>query len=168
MQQKIMSRTKMLSVNPRITRELQDRNVYFKRCTVGEVYSIWYKCILKKSFFSKRAFLAFHRFHIKTWLKWCISDAPPSDSSPFPHFLNHFRKQSIEIIFTSVLAQNLGKGVIECYCLIGVQQIQPKGSLWQQAKCTIEKIQRCHQRHKLSAAPAKSSTESNFSLSTGA
>ena len=101
-QQKIMSRTKMLSVNPWISRELQDRNVYFKRCTVGEVYSIWYKYLFyRKVFFSKRSFLAFHRFNIKTWLKWCTFEAPPSDSSPSPHFLNHFRKQSVEIIFTS-------------------------------------------------------------------
>ena len=93
-QQKIMSRTKMLSVNPWISRELQDRNVYFKRCTVGEVYSIWYKYLFyRKVFFSKRSFLAFHRFNIKTWLKWCTFDAPPSDlsvvtlsafSEPFP------------------------------------------------------------------------------------
>ena len=104
------------------------------------IFYLVYIRILKKCF-SKRAFLAFYRFNIKTWLKWCTFDAPSDDLSPSPHFLNRFRKQSVEIIFsTSVLAQTVGKGV-ECYCLNSVQRIQPKGSLLQQAKRTIEKFQ---------------------------
>ena len=95
--------------------------------------------ILKKRFFKENLF-AYHRFNIKTWLKWCTFDAPPDDSSPPPHFLNHLRKQSVEIIFsTSVLAQTVRKG-IECYCLIGVHRIQPKGTLLQQAKRILEKF----------------------------
>ena len=95
--------------------------------------------ILEKSFFKENLF-AYHRFNIKTWLKWCTFDAPPDDSSPPPHFLNHLRKQSVEIIFsTSVLAQTVGKG-IECYCLIGVHWIQPKETLLQQTKRILEKF----------------------------
>ena len=88
MQQKIMSRSTMLSVNPRISQDLQNRNVYFKRCTVGKVYSFG-NTYSREKFFQRKPFCISqiqHQNLIKVMHIWCSSwwfVTPSAFSEPF-------------------------------------------------------------------------------------